>query len=298
WAHLDEGPLNIELTASLGLDLIGRSILLLLPLMLVVVALVLIGGVAQTGGPLFAPKAIQPKWNRMDPLKGGKRLIASKQAWVNLVKALLKFVVLGGVAVWTFWGHWDALTQLGVAAGLAESIATIVAISFDLTLRVAMALLLLAVLDFMFQRYQHTQELRMTVQQVKDEQKQTDGDPQTKAQIARLRRSLLSRVMQSVPKADVVIVNPTHYAVALKYDPTSSNAPVVVAKGMRLVAQRIREVAEEHGIPVITNPPLCRAIHRAVPVGREIPPDLYEAVAEILAFVYQLRTGRVRRATA
>ena len=297
-SELERGPLNIELTAEMGFWLMGRAILLLTPLMLAVAAIALISGMAQTGGPLFAPAAIKPQWKRINPLQGAKRLVASKQAYMNLAKALIKVGVLGGVAALTFRGHWDAMTALGMRTGLSDSIGVISTIAFDLATRVAVALILLAALDLLFQRYNHRQELKMTRQQVKDEHKQTDGDPHVRAQMSRLRRSLLARAMQSVPKADVVIVNPTHYAVALQYDPVTSSAPVVLAKGADVVAQRMREIALEHNIPVVTNPPLCRAIYRAVPAGHEIPADLYEAVAEILAFVYQLRTGQVRWATA
>jgi len=122
--------------------------------------------------------------------------------------------------------------------------------------------------------------------------RQTEGDPQIRSRIAQLRRSFMARVLSAVPKADVVLTNPTHYAVALKYDPTADQAPKVIAKGERLMALRIREVAAKHGIPIIENPPLTRAIYRAVPVNQEITPDLYEAVAEILAFVYRLRFAR------
>jgi flagellar biosynthetic protein FlhB len=165
-------------------------------------------------------------------------------------------------------------------------------------LKVTLALIAFAAADFIFQRYDMGQQLRMTLQEVKDESRQSDGDPMVKAQLARARRSLLARAMQAVPQADVVIVNPTHFAVALRYDPATSRAPIVLAKGTQLMAARIREIAEEHRIPIITNPPLCRAIYKAVRTGQEIPPDLYEAVAEILAFVYRLRTGGVRRAAA
>src|SRR5690606_2461095 len=146
---------------------------------------------------------------------------------------------------------------------------------------------------YLFQRYDHTSQLRMSKQEVKEEMRNTEGDPQVRAQMARMRRSLLARAVQAVPEADVLLMNPTHYAVALKYDPATSAAPVVIAKGQDLVALRMREVAEEHRVPVVTNPPLTRSIHRAVAVGREITPELYEAVAEVLAFVYRLRTNRV-----
>ncbi|MEX1022288.1 MAG: flagellar biosynthesis protein FlhB [Dehalococcoidia bacterium] len=298
WAHLNRNPLSVELTSEVGLDLMARSVVILLPLMGAIAAIAVIGGMAQTGGPLFAKQALKPQFKRMNPLEGAKRLVASRQAYVNLAKALFKFTVLGLVSYLTFMSHWEEIATLGFQAGIGESIGVLVDVSFDLALRLALVILVLAIGDMVFQRADMTRQLRMSIQEVKDESKQTDGDPQMKGAMARQRRALLSRIMQSVPKADVVIVNPTHYAVALKYDPASSTAPVVLAKGMHLMAQRIREVAEEHGIPVIQNPPLCRAVYKASRIGQEIPADLYEAVAEVLAFVYRLRQGRVLRATA
>ena len=296
--QLDRQPLTIELTANMGLGLMGRAVLILAPLMISVLALSLVGGMAQTGGPMFAMEAATPQFKRLNPMEGAKRLVASKQAYMNLLKTLLKFLVFGLAALLTFRAHWTEMIALGVAFSLAESVALLTTIAFDLVLKVTLALIVFAVVDFLFQRYDVGQQLRMTLQEVKDEARQSDGDPQVKAQLARARRSLLARAMQSVPQADVVIVNPTHFAVALRYDAATSRAPIVLAKGTQLMAQRIREIAEEHRIPIITNPLLCRAIYKAVRIGQEIPPDLYEAVAEILAFVYRLRMGSVRRAAA
>ncbi|MGE3961788.1 MAG: flagellar biosynthesis protein FlhB [Dehalococcoidia bacterium] len=298
WAHLNRNPLTVELTADVGLELMVRSVMLLAPLMAAVVAVALIGGMAQTGGPLFSREAVKPQFKRLNPLEGTKRLIASRQAYVNLAKSLIKFTVLGAVGYMVFMAHWDDITTLGFQAGLADSIEILVSVSFDMATRMALVVLALAIGDFIFQKTDLTRQLRMTRQEVIDENRQSEGDPQMKAAIARQRRKLLSRIMESVPKADVVVVNPTHYAVALKYDPTSSNAPIVIAKGMNLVALKMREVAEEHGVPVIQNPPLCRAIYKATRIGQEIPVDLYEAVAEILAFVYRLRSRGALRATA
>jgi len=296
--HLDESPLTIDLTAKLGFDLMWRATMILVPLMGSILALSIIGGMAQTGGPMFSADAAKPQAKRMNPLQGAKRLFASKQSYMNLLKTLLKFVVFGLAALVTFQSHWDEMTSLGLAFSIGESVALLTAIGFDLTLKVTLALVAFAAVDFIFQRWDIGQQLRMTLQEVKDEARQSDGDPNVKAQLARARRSLLARAMQNVPKADVVIVNPTHFAVALRYDPATSRAPIVLAKGTQLMAARIREIAEENRIPIITNPPLCRAIYKAVRVGQEITPDLYEAVAEILAFVYRLRTGGVRRAAA
>ncbi|MEX2446360.1 MAG: flagellar biosynthesis protein FlhB [Dehalococcoidia bacterium] len=298
FVHLDTAPVTVDLTAAVGLELVGRALLVLAPLMIAVVALSLLGGMAQTGGPMFAGEAIKPQLKRLNPLSGAKRVFASRQAYVNLGKALLKFGVYGIVAVITFRQHWDSLAALGVGLDLLPSMGVLVDVSFDLALKVAFAMLVIAALDFAFQRYDMARTLRMTQQEVKDEHRQNEGDPQVKGQRERIRRSLLARAMQSVPQADVVIVNPTHFAVALRYDPATSHAPVVLAKGTRLMAQRIREIAEEHRIPVVENAPLCRAIYKAARIGQEIPPDLYEATAAILAFVYRLRTGERRPAAA
>ncbi len=222
---------------------------------------------------------------------------ASRQAWVGLARTMAKFVVLGVVAWLTLRSRWNDLIGLGLGGDLRASIGALTAIAFDLAFRVALVLVAIGAADFFFQRMEWLRELRMSRDDMKDEMKQTDGDPQVKGQLQRARRSLMARVMQNVPKADVIIVNPTHYAVALKYDPATSRAPVLLAKGADLMALRIREVAKEHGIAVIENPPLCRAVYQAVRVGQEIPPALYEAVAEVLAFVYRVRSG-LRRASA
>jgi flagellar biosynthetic protein FlhB len=293
FSNLNKDPINTPLTAAVGTAVVGRAVAMLLPLLGAIAALSVVTGVGQTGGPLFAVEAVKPQLNRLSPLAGAKRLVASKQSWVTLAKSLAKFVVLGGVAALALRARWTDLTGLGVAYSLPQSLGLLVDIGFQVSLQVTLAVLALAAADFVFQRFDFISQLRMSRQELKDELKQTEGDPAVKAQMARMRRSFLARVMQSVPKADVVLVNPTHYAVALKYDAATSSAPVVIAKGTGLMAQRIREIAEEHRIPVISNPPLTRAIYKAVEIGKEITPDLYEAVAEILAFVYRLRTGVV-----
>ena len=286
-------PLSGELAAVLGPELILRALMLLLPLLLVIAGVALLGGFAQSGG-VFSTQVIRPQFKRLNPLQGAKRIFASKQALVSLAKSLLKFAIVGGIAAFTIRGRAEELAAIGVAMPLSESLGVLVDIGFELVLRVTIALLALAVADVLFQRHDLMGQLRMTRQEVKDELRQTEGDPLVHGRIAQLRRSFLARVMQAVPKADVVLTNPTEYAVAIKYDPTADQAPRVIAKGERLVAQRIREIALEHGIPVIQDPPLARAIHRAVAIGQEITPDLYEAVAEVLAFVYRLRYPQAR----
>lgn len=299
WRRPGSEIISTDLAGVLGVQIIISILLVLAPLIGAITLLSILGGMAQTGGPLFSKDALKPKFERMDPLKGGKRLIASRQAYVNLVKSLAKFGILGGVAVLIFKNRWEDITTAGMQAGLTPAVAMLIDVSFDLMLWTAIVLIVMAAADYLFQKQDLARSLRMSRQEIQDEMKQSDGDPQMKAQMARARRQLLQRIMKSVPKADVVLMNPTHYAVALRYDPATSPAPIVVAKGMNLVALRIREIAEENGVTVITNPPLARALYKATRVGQEIPADLYEAVAEILAFVYRLRTSRFgRRAVA
>lgn len=292
-AVLDADPLNTDLAAAIGEGLVLRALLLLLPLVLLIAAVSLLGGFAQTGG-VFSMQAIKPQLKRVNPLQGAKRIFASKQAAMGLVKVLLKFAIVAGVGTITLRSRMDEVIALGVGMPLHASLGVLVDIGFELVLKVTLALLVLAVADFLFQRYDLMGQLRMTRQEVRDELRQTEGDPLVRGRAAQLRRSFLTRVMQAVPDADVVLTNPTDFAVALKYDPTADQAPRVIAKGERLVAQRIKELAIELGIPVIQNPPLTRAIHRAVAVGQEVTPELYEAVAEVLAFVYRLRYPQAR----
>ncbi|MEZ4502198.1 MAG: flagellar biosynthesis protein FlhB [Dehalococcoidia bacterium] len=292
FAVLDRDDLvTMDLTASMGTELIMRALLMLLPLLIAVLVIGLVGGFVQTGF-IFSAQAAKPQFSRMNPIKGAQRIFFSKQTVVQLGKSLGKVAIVGGVAGATLWQRMDEVEALGLSSGLLPSLGTVADIAFSITLRSAMALLAIAAADYVFQRYDWMSQLKMTRQEVRDEMRQTEGDPQIRSRIAQLRRSFMARVLSAVPKADVVLTNPTHYAVALKYDPTADQAPKVIAKGERLMALRIREVAAEHGIPIIENPPLTRAIYRAVPVNQEITPDLYEAVAEILAFVYRLRFAR------
>lgn len=297
WMFAGEAPLTVDLAAQSGTALIWQATMILAPLLGALATLAVLGAWLQTGGPLFSAEAVKPQFKRLDPIAGAKRMGASRQAWVSLAKSIAKFIVLGLVAWLTLRSRWGDLIALGLSSDLRSAIGGLVSIAFDLALRIALALAVIGAADFFFQRMEWLRELRMSHDDLKDEMKQTDGDPQVKGQLQRARRALMSRVMQNVPKADVIIVNPTHYAVALKYDPASSHAPVLLAKGADLMALRIREVAKEHGIAVIENPPLCRAVYQAVRVGQEIPPALYEAVAEVLAFVYRVRTG-LHRASA
>lgn len=242
-------------------------------------------GFVLTGQPLV------PDLSRLNPLLGLQRLL-SRRALVDLAKALLKVAIVGWVAWRTIAGR---LAELPLLAGVrAEAVLHHVSDMVGaVVLRVGMAWLVLAALDYAYQRWEYQQSLRMTRQEVREELRETEGAPEVRQRIRRRQREVARRrMMAEVPRADVVITNPTHYAVALRYEAETMEAPEVVAKGAGVVARRIREVAEAAGVPVVENPPLARSLYEAVDIGQAIPQALYQAVAEVLAFVYRLK-GRV-----
>jgi flagellar biosynthetic protein FlhB len=234
--------------------------------------------------------AITPKWERVDPAQGFKRLLSGRGA-VEVLRAVLKLAAVGGIAYLTLRADWHLLTNGGQGGAAVAALGRVL---WDLWLRIGLVFLVIAALDYGYQWWQHEKSLRMTKQEVKQESKEQDGNPQLRARVRQLHRQMATRRMMSeVKKADVVLRNPTHYAVALRYDGLKMRAPRVVAKGERLVAQRIIDEAYRHGVPTVENPPLARALFKACAVGREVPKDLYRAVAEVLAYVYALK-GRTR----
>ena len=234
--------------------------------------------------------AVKPKWERVDPLKGLTRLFSGRSA-VEALKSILKLVAVGAVAYLTLRADWTQLTN-GGEGGAAVS--TLGRVLWDIWLRVGVAYLVIAGLDYGYQWWQHAKSLRMTKQEVKQESREQEGSPQIRARVRQIHRQMATRRMMSeVRKADVVLRNPIHYAVALRYDGLKMRAPRVVAKGERLLAQRIVDEAFRHGVPTVENPPLARALFKACAIGREVPRDLYRAVAEVLAYVYALK-GRTR----
>lgn len=257
------------------------------PLALVAWIVVLLAGAAQAG-LVFTSVPLAPRLDRLDPVAGLRRLW-SRRVLVELLKAVLKVAVVGAVLVRGFLAaRAELLSSLGAppAAVLLEAAAW----ARRLFLWGAGAYLAVAVLDYAYQRWEHQQSLRMSVQEWKQDQKETEGDPLLKQRLRQRQRQLArQRMLHEVPRADVVVTNPTRYAVALRYDPATMAAPVVVAKGRDALAARIRALAEEHGVPIMEEPPLARALYQAVEVGQEIPEELYVAVAEVLAFVWRLR---------
>lgn len=242
-------------------------------------------------GWLFSTKAIAPDFKRLNPLSGIKRVLSS-QGLVELVKALAKVGLLGVVAVWLIWANLDAIFSLSL-----EEPSTAIRHMGDIIGRVFLlasgAMIFIVVLDLPYQLWSHFNKLKMTKEQLRQENKESEGDPHVKARVrAQQREMARRRMMAEVPSADVVVTNPTHYAVALKYSEGKMGAPRVVAKGADAVAAKIRELAAEHQVPLLEAPPLARALFRHTELGDEIPATLYAAVAEVLAYVFQLRHYR------
>lgn len=239
-------------------------------------------------GWLFSSKALMPDFKRLNPATGVKRIFSS-HGLVELVKAIAKAGVIGGVAAGIIWSHkQDVLDLISMSLDVSLPVmGRLIGMTFML---IVGAMLLLVVIDVPFQLWNHARQLRMSKEDLRKEAKEDEGDPQVKARIRSMQREMARRrMMAEVPKADVVVTNPTHYAVALKYQDRSMRAPKVVAKGSQLVAARIRELAAEHHIPVLEVPPLARALYHHVELESEIPETLYTAVAHVLAYVFQLK---------
>ncbi len=264
----------------------SRMFLSLAPLAAVLLCAVFLSA-TMIGGWSFSIKAAAFKAERLNPLKGLKRVFGAN-GLNELVKAMAKFSLVAVIGVFWLWYSADDLLSLGrepVGQAIRDSL-KLCGVSL---LVVSLGLIVIAAFDVPFQLWQYEKKLRMTRQQVKDEYKETEGRPEVKARVRAMQQQIATRrMMEELPTADVVITNPTHYAVALKYDDTKMGAPKVIAKGKDLLAKRIREVAEEHGVPLFSAPPLARVLFRVAEIGDEIPARLYTAVAQILAYIYQL----------
>ena len=267
-----------------------QLVILLSPLMLAVMVAGVGSNLAQVGA-LFTTKTVEPKWSRLNPIKGIGNLFSARSL-VELVKSLLK-VGLVGLVVYLFLSRrLPEFLQFGYLE--PERAGSLLAFSLlQMTAWALSLLLVMAVADFAWQRFDTSRQLRMTVQEVKEERKQTDGDPLIKGKLRNLQlQTAYNRMIADLPGADVVVTNPIHLAVALKYDPATMRAPRVIAKGRRKVAQRIKDLARENGIPVVENVPLARGLFKACDVGMEVPGELYRAVAELLAWVFRSRERR------
>lgn len=243
------------------------------------------------GGWSFSTEALMPQFNRLNPLSGVKRIFSSR-AVVELVKALAKFGVVGLIAVIVLWNDVTTLLNLGHEP-LNHAIAHTISLAGKALIAITAGLLIIAGIDVPYQLYTHAKQLKMSRQEIREEHKESEGSPEVKGRIRQLQQQFArGRMMQDVPKADVIVTNPTHFAVALRYDEKRMRAPIVVAKGVDLVAARIREIATEHNVPIFEAPPLARVLYRNVDIGGEIPSAVYQAVAQVLTYVFQLRVAK------
>ncbi|MGI6405918.1 MAG: flagellar biosynthesis protein FlhB [Syntrophaceticus sp.] len=279
WA---EGAVN-----QLAISGVMAFAVLALPVLGIAFLASVVANMAQVG-LLFTPSVVQPKLERINPIEGVKKIF-SRKAVVELIKALTKVGIAGYIAYTTIRSEFELFPAL-IQMSLPDAISVLANLACTIVLRIGVFLLALAAADYAFQYIEHQKSLRMTKQEVKEEFRQYEGDPQQKGKRKEIQRKLsMQRMMQQVPQADVVITNPTHYAVALKYEINKDTAPVVLAKGVGEVAQRIKRIAEENEIIIYEDPPLAQTLYKTVEIGGVIPEHLYEAVANVLSFVYRLR---------
>ena len=272
--------------AELFLFLAAKVALLLAPLLLLVLVVGVGSSLAQIGF-LFTTKPLEPNLGKLNPIKGAAKFV-SKRALVELVKSLSKVLLIGFVAFRAVEGEFEAGLLL-IDMPPVQTVAFLGRVAYSVLLKSSGILILLALLDFLFVRWEMEQKMKMTKQEQKEEHKESEGDPHLKGRIRSIQAEMArKRMMAEVPKADVVITNPTHLSVALRYDRGKMDAPVVVAKGADAVALKIREIAGEHGVPLVENVPVARALFR-VALGKMVPEDMFKAVAEILAYVYGLK---------
>jgi flagellar biosynthetic protein FlhB len=270
--------------------LAGQALWMVLPLFGMLVVIAVFSSVA-VGGLVLSGEAIAPKMSKLSPVAGIKRMFSS-QTMIELLKATAKAVLVGSTGGYVIWTHLGEMLNLMYAAP-QEALARMSSVVALCAMIMIGPLFLIVMIDVPWQIWSHLKKMRMSKEDVKKEHKENEGDPLVKGRIRQQQRALARRrMMADVPSADVVVTNPTHYAVALKYSEQGLGAPRVVAKGAGEIAARIREIAREHRVPLLQAPPLARALHRHVEVGHEIPVALYSAVAEVLAWVFQLRAWR------
>ena len=285
--HINQADFSTKAVAGFLTDMNTKMLLIMLPFFLFGFVITIVINIFQVGWKVSA-KPMEPKLDKFNPINGFKRMF-SKDALFNLVMSVVKIALIGVVAYLTSRDKSNDLFIL-YSIPLNQAVSLIGNLIIDTGLRISLVYMIIGVADFAYQKWKFRDEMKMTKQEVKDEYKNTEGDPQVKGQQKRrMQEASRRRMMQDVPKADVVITNPTHYAVALQYDASSGKAPFLVAKGEDYLAQKIKEIAKENNIDIVENKPLARMIYANVEIGMEIPPELYQAVAEILALVYQRR---------
>ena len=289
-ARTYDGMLPIAYIRSILTNAIITMLLISAPFFIIAFIIAFLSDLVQVG---FKPtsKPLQPKLSKLNPISGMKKIFSARKLF-DLGKSILKLVVMGAVIFSFFTGRTESLFLL-YDMPLKQAIGLMGNLIIDLGLRIAAAYMVIAFVDLIYQRRKFNKDMMMTKKEVKDEYKNSEGDPAVKgAQKRRMMEASRRRMMQQLPQADVVITNPTHYAVAIKYDAEESDAPVVVAKGADYLAQKIKEIARDNKVEIVENKPLARMLYANVEVGEMVPPELYKAVAEVLAYVYHLQ-GKV-----
>lgn len=285
---LSLNPDNIQ---GLNLRVIQSILIILAPVLITVLVVSILSHYVQSG-PLLAAETIKPEWSKINPLKGFGRLF-SKQSLAELLKSIFKILIIGGVAYSLIQKEMSSVLLL-TGQNPSATLSYLRSISWSLLLKVSLVMLALAGADYLFQHWSYEKNLRMTKQEVKEEMKSTEGDPLIKSRVRSLQRQLARRrMMVEVPKADVIITNPTHLAIALRYQIKEMEAPKVVAKGAGWIAEKIIKIAREHQIPLIENKPLAQTLYKSVEIGQMIPSSLYQVVADILAYVYRIKNKRL-----
>lgn len=272
---------------SLFMHVMGTFAIALAPIVLSVAVIAFSISYMQVG-PLLSAKAIEPKMDKLNIVKGLGRLFSAKSLF-ELFRDMFKLSIIGIVGYFAITAEFEKVIPLA-DSDVVGILSFIGQAAFRVVIKICLVMIIIAVLDFFYQKYDYEKSLRMTKQEIKEEMKRYEGSPELKGRIRRVQREMaMSRMMAKVPESDVVVTNPTHIAVALKYDADTMSAPTVIAKGQRLIAERIKEIALEHKVPIVENKPLARALFKAVDIGMTIPGNLYKAVAEVLAYVYRLK---------
>lgn len=272
---------------TIAFEIMEQCALILGPFMGAAVLAGLVANYAQVGW-LVTGEPIKPKLEKLDPIKGFKRIF-SMRAIVELLKSILKIGFVGTAAFVIFWNNKEDVLKLALKP-IEDTLPLVGTLTVQMGLVAAAALLVLGVLDYFYQKFDFEKSIRMSKQDIKDEHKNTEGDPLIKSRIRQTQREMaMRRMMQEVPDADVVITNPTHYAIALKYDEAKLDAPYVVAKGTDFIAQKIKLIAKENDVALVENRPLARALHDQTEIGDAVPEEFFKAIAEILAYVYRIK---------
>ena len=293
FSHLDPSMINRGAFIGFFAPYGAVAISILLPFMLIMLASGLILKYAQVG-PMFSLETLKPNFDKFSPMGilNGFKKFGNLRSLVELVKSFMKMSIVGFTAYSVIESRKNEIFRL-IGADISQSLMVIASIIFDMLIRICIILFFLGIADKKYQAYEYDKSLKMTKDEVKDERKNAEGDPKIKARIKSAQMQFATqRMMGNIPKADVVVTNPTHYAIAIRYDTSMAPAPQVVAKGVDYIAFRIRDIAKFNNIPIIENPPLARTLYKIVPLEGMIPAELYVAVAEVLALVYKINKGK------